>query len=60
MHTQTDNKNPIDLNEIIFHIWDTAASDQNAPYFDFVKVHDHILMSTIKKYSMDIRKMDFT
>ncbi len=21
MHTQTDNKNPIDLNEIIFHIW---------------------------------------
>lgn len=58
--TETDNQNPIDLNEIIFHIWDRAASDQDTPYFDFVKIHDQILMSGIKKYSVNIRKMDFT
>lgn len=56
----TDNKNPIDLNEIIFLIWDKAAADQDTPYFDFVKIHDQVLMSEIKKFSMDIRKMDFS
>ncbi len=62
MHTQneSDNKNPIDLNEIIFHLWDIAAADQDTPYFDFVKIHDQILMSGIKKYSVNIRKMDFS
>ena len=54
------NKNPISLNEIICHILDRVAADQDTPYFDFVKIHDQILMSGIKKYSMDIRKMDFS
>lgn len=63
MQTQNefDNKNPINLNEIIFHIWDrAAAADQDAPYFDFVKIHDQVIMSEIKKYSADIRKMNFS
>lgn len=62
MQTQneTESKNPIDLNEIIFHLWDMAAADQDTPYFDFVKIHDQILMSGIKKYSVNIRKMDFS
>lgn len=57
---EADNKNPINLNEIIFHLWDIAAADQDTPYFDFVKIHDQILMSGIKKYSVNIRKMDFS
>ena len=60
MQIQNDNNSPINLNEIIFHLWDKAASDQDAPYFDFVKIHDQVLMSGIKKYSMDIRKMNFS
>lgn len=62
MQTQneSDNKNPINLNEIIFHIWDGAAADQDAPYFDFVKIHDQILMSGIKKYSAAIGNIDFS
>lgn len=58
--TKTDNKNPINLNDIIFQIWDKAAVDQDTPYFDFVKMHDQILMNGIKKYSVNIRKMDFS
>ena len=57
---ETENKNPIDLNEIIFHLWDMVAADQDTPYFDFVKIHDQIFMSGIKKYSVNIRKMDFS
>lgn len=62
MRTQDEagSKNPIDLNEVISHIWDMAAADQDTPYFDFVKIHDQVLMSGIKKYSMNIRKMDFS
>ena len=54
----TENKNPIDLNEIVFLFWDKAAADQDTPYFDFVKAHDQILMTKIKKYSNDIQKMN--
>ncbi len=57
---ETSNRNPIDLNESIFHIWDRATADQNTPYFDFVKIHDQIFMSGIKKYSVNIRKMEFS
>ena len=57
---QTNNKNPININEIIFHIWDKAASGQDTSYFDFVKIHDQVHISAIKKYSMDIRKIDFS
>lgn len=58
---ETDNRNPVDLNEIIYLIWDrAAAADQDTPYFDFVKIHDQILMCGIKKYSVNIRKMDFS
>ena len=60
MQIQNENNNPINLNDIIFHLWEKAASDQDAPYFDFVKIHDQVLMSGIKKYSMDIRKMNFS
>ena len=52
MQTQnetTENKNPIDLNEIVFLFWEKAAADQDTPYFDFVKAHDQILMTKIKK-----------
>ena len=61
MQTQnetTENKNPIDLNEIVFLFWEKAAADQDTPYFDFVKAHDQILMTKIKKYSNDIQKMN--
>lgn len=57
---EADNKNPVNLNEIIFQILDKAAADQDTPYFDFVKIHDQILMTGIKKYSVNIRKMDFS
>lgn len=62
MHTKTelDNKNPIDLNEIIFNLWDNAATNQDTPYFNYVKIHDQLFMSEIKKFSMNIRKMDFS
>lgn len=62
MYTQNEdnNKNPIDLNDIIFHLWDRAAADQDAAYFDFVKIHDQAIMDEIKKYSLNIRKMDFS
>ncbi len=55
---EADNKNQIDLNEIVFLFWEKAAADQDTPYFDFVKIHDQILMAKIKKYSNDIRKMN--
>lgn len=60
MQTQneTECKNPIDLNEIVFLFWEKAAADQDMPYFDFVKAHDQILMTKIKKYSNDIQKMN--
>ena len=61
MQTQnetTENKNPIDLNEIVFLFWEKSAADQDTPYFDFVKAHDQILMTKIKKYSNDIQKMN--
>lgn len=54
------DKNPIALNEIIFQIWDRAAANQDAAYFDFVKIHDQAIMDEIKKYSLNIRKMDFS
>ncbi len=60
IQNKTDSKNPINLNEIIFHLWDKAAADQDVPYFDFIKIHDQVIMSEIKKYSMDIRKIDFS
>lgn len=53
MQTQnetTENKNPIDLNEIVFLFWEKAAADQDTPYFDFVKAHDQILMTKMVKY----------
>lgn len=58
--TELDNKNPIDLNEIIFNLWDNAATNQDTPYFNYVKIHDQLFMSEIKKFSMNIRKMDFS
>lgn len=54
------NENPISLNEIIFQILDRAAADQDAPYFDFIKIHDQAVMDEIKKYSLDIKKIDFS
>lgn len=57
---EIESQNPIDLNEIIFHLWNRAAADQDTPYFDFVKIHDQVLMTGIKKYSLNIRKMDFS
>lgn len=57
---ETDNRNPVDLNEIIYLIWDKAAAGQDTPYFDFVKIHDQVLMSEIKKYSEDLRRTDFS
>lgn len=62
MHPQNEfaNKNPISLNEIICQILDRAAADQDTPYFDFIKIHDQAVMNEIKKYSLDIRKIDFS
>ena len=55
----TENKNPIDLNEIVFLFWDKAAADQDTPYFwFFVKAHDQIFNDKNQKYSNDIQKMN--
>lgn len=61
MQTKNDanNKNPIDLKEIISIIWDKAAASQDPSYFDFMKIHDQKIMAEIQRYSVDLRKEDF-
>lgn len=60
MHRQSENGStgPFGLNKLIQFFWEKAASSQEPEYFDFVKIHDRIIMSEIKKYSACIRKMD--
>lgn len=57
---ETNNTRYINLRKIICFLWDSAASDQELSFFDFVKYHDQIIMSDIKKYSAAIGSIDFS
>lgn len=62
MHWKNENGStgPFDLNKLIMLLWEKAASSKEPAYFDFVKIHDRIIMSEIKKYSACIRKTDIS
>ncbi len=62
MNEQNKDKNPeriITLEEIVDLIMDKSSSEHK-PFFDFIRYNDHILMTLIKKYSVEISKVDFS
>ncbi len=62
MNEQNKDKNPeriITLEEIVDLIMDKSASEHK-PFFDFIRYNDQLIMTLIKKFSVEISKVDFS
>lgn len=56
----TDRPRMASLDDILDLIIDSETETQEKSYFDFVKAHDVAILKKLKKYTMEIKDMDFS
>jgi len=56
----TDRPRMASLDDILDLIIDSETETHEESYFDFVKAHDVTIVQKLKKYTMEIKDMDFS
>ncbi len=50
----------VSIDDILAMLIDKEAENQKKSYFEFIKTHDAAVMKNIKKYTLEVKDMDFS